>query len=127
MFKPQAQPEPELFIASAELVRPATTPFYAKLNQTLDSFNFAQQARDLCASAYSNNGRGRPGVDPAVYFKMLMVGFFEDIASERIGLRLRRRGFDDDVQFVLAESPAGGGAFGHGDAERLGFEGDVAP
>lgn len=83
MFKPQAQPEPELFIASAELVRPATTPFYAKLNQTLDSFNFAQKARDLCAPAYSNNGRGRPGVDPVVYFKMLMVGFFEDIASER--------------------------------------------
>lgn len=83
MFKPQAQPEPELFIASAELVRPATTPFYAKLNQTLDSFNFAQKARELCVPVYSNNGRGRPGVDPVVYFKMLMVGFFEDIASER--------------------------------------------
>jgi transposase len=83
MFKPQAQPDPELFIASAELVRPATTPFYAKLNETLDSFSFGQKARDLCAPAYSNNGRGRPGVDPVVYFKMLMVGFFEDIASER--------------------------------------------
>jgi transposase len=83
MFKPQAQPQPELFIASVELVRPATTPFYAKLNQTLDSFSFAQKARDLCAPVYSNNGRGRPGVDPVVYFKMLMVGFFEDIASER--------------------------------------------
>jgi transposase len=64
-------------------VRSATTPFYAKLDQTLDSFDFAAQARALCAPAYSESGRGRPGIDPVVYFKMLMVGFFEDIASER--------------------------------------------
>ena len=73
----------ELFIASSELVRPATSPFYAKLDETLESFGFAAQARSLCAPAYSSNGLGRPGIDPVVYFKMLMVGFFEDIASER--------------------------------------------
>jgi transposase len=77
------QPPSELFIAFSELVRPATTPFYAKLDQTLQSFDFATQARSLCAPAYSATGRGRPGIDPVVYFKMLMVGFFEDIASER--------------------------------------------
>jgi len=83
MFKPQSQPESELFIASAQLVRPAASPFYAKLDQTLASFGFADKARELCAPVYSKSGRGRPGVDPVVYFKMLMVGFFEDIASER--------------------------------------------
>jgi transposase len=83
VFKPHSLAPPELFIACSELVRPATTPFYAKLNQTLDSFDFATQARSLCAPAYSATGRGRPGIDPVVYFKMLMVGFFEDIASER--------------------------------------------
>ena len=83
MFKPQFLSPPELFIASAQLVRPATSPFYAKLDQTLESFGFAAQARLLCAPAYSKTGRGRPGVDPVVYFKMLMVGFFEDIPSER--------------------------------------------
>ena len=83
MFKPHSLASPELFIAFSELVRPATTPFYAKLDQTLDSFDFATQARSLCAPAYSETGRGRPGVDPVVYFKMLMVGFFEDLASER--------------------------------------------
>jgi len=61
MFKPQPHPLPELFIPSAQLVRPATTPFYAKLDQTLDSFGFAEKARNLCAPAYSDNGRGRPG------------------------------------------------------------------
>jgi len=83
VFKPHSLPPPELFIACASLVRPATTPFYAKLDQTLNSFDFADQARSLCAPAYSETGRGRPGIDPVVYFKMLMVGFFEDIASER--------------------------------------------
>ncbi len=83
MFKPHSLSPPELFIASSELVRPATSPFYAKLEQTLESFGFASQARLLCAPAYSATGRGRPGIDPVVYFKMLMVGFFEDIASER--------------------------------------------
>jgi len=83
VFKPQSLAPRELFIASSELVRPATTPFYAKLDQTLNSFGFAAQARSLCAPAYWETGRGRPGIDPVVYFKMLMVGFFEDIASER--------------------------------------------
>jgi transposase len=83
MFKPQTLPQPELFVAANKLARPATSLFYSKLDQTLDSFGFAAQARKLCAPAYADNGRGRPGIDPAVYFKMLMVGFFENLASER--------------------------------------------
>jgi transposase len=83
MFKPQTLPQPELFVPACQLVRPATASFYAKLEQTLQSFAFAAQVRELCSAAYSGNGRGRPGVDPVVYFKMLMVGFFENIPSER--------------------------------------------
>ena len=83
MFKPKALPQPEFFVPSAQLVRPATSSFYTKLDQTLASFQFSEQARQLCAPAYSDNNLGRPGVDPAVYFKMLMIGFFENIASER--------------------------------------------
>jgi len=83
VFKPKSLPPPELFVPAARLVQPATTSFYSKLEQTLDSFSYAARVRELCAPAYSDNGRGRPGVDPAVYFKMLMIGFFENIASER--------------------------------------------
>ena len=83
MFKPQTLPQPELFVASCQLVQPATASFYGKVDQTLQSFGFAAQVRQLCAPAYATNGRGRPGVDPVVYCKMLMVGFFENIASER--------------------------------------------
>ncbi len=41
------------------------------------------RVRELCAPAYDKSGVGRPGIDPAVYLKMLMVGFFEDLPSER--------------------------------------------
>jgi len=83
MFKPQALPQPELFVPSCKLVQPATASFYARLEQTLQSFSFAPEVRRLCAASYCGNGRGRPGVDPVVYFKMLMVGFFENLPSER--------------------------------------------
>jgi transposase len=83
VFKPKALPQPELFVPSVRLVQPATSSFYTKLEQTLESFGFSAQVRWLCAEAYSTSGRGRPGIDPAVYFKMLMIGFFENIASER--------------------------------------------
>jgi len=83
VLKPKSLPQPELFVPAARLVQPATTSFYSKLEQTLNSFQFGEQVRNLCAPAYSDSRRGRPPVDPAVYFKMLMVGFFENIASER--------------------------------------------
>ena len=83
MFKTKSLPQPELFVPSVRLVQPATSSFYTKLEETLASFQFGEQARHICAPAYSDSRRGRPPVDPAVYFKMLMVGFFENIASER--------------------------------------------
>lgn len=83
VFKPKSLPQRELFVPSARLVQPATSSFYTKLDQTLASFQFSEQARQICAPAYSDSNLGRPGVDPAVYFKMLMIGFFENLASER--------------------------------------------
>lgn len=83
MFKPQRLPQPELFVPACRLVQPASSTFYSKLEQTLQSFSFASEVWRLCAASYSDNGRGRPGIDPVVYFKMLMVGFFENLSSER--------------------------------------------
>ena len=83
MFKAHTPPPPELFVPACRLVRHATSPFYTKLEQTLQAMRFAEEVRELCAGAYSANGLGRPGIDPVVYFKMLMVGFFENLASER--------------------------------------------
>src|SRR5258705_13730128 len=78
--KKAAQPE---FWIAADQVTSAQTGFYAKLEETLESFGFAAKVRALCMAAYDKSGVGRPGIDPVVYLKMIMVGFFEDLPSER--------------------------------------------
>ena len=73
----------EFWIAADQVVTSTKGGFYAKLEETLESFGFAAKVRGLCLPAYDKSGVGRPGIDPAVYLKMLMVGFFEDLPSER--------------------------------------------
>ena len=73
----------EFWIAADQVVTTAKSGFYAKLDETLESFGFAVKVRELCTPAYDKSGVGRPGIDPAVYLKMMMVGFFEDLPSER--------------------------------------------
>src|SRR6266566_3424617 len=84
MFSEKKKAEqPEFWIAADQVVSPAQSGFYAKLEETLESFGFAAKVRALCAPAYDKSGVGRPGIDPVVYLKMIMVGFFEDLPSER--------------------------------------------
>lgn len=75
--------QPEFWIAADQVVVPAQRGFYEKLEETLESFGFAAKVRTLCQPAYDQSGVGRPGIDPVVYLKMIMVGFFEDLPSER--------------------------------------------
>ena len=79
----QKAAQPEFWIAADQVVRSGQTGFYAKLEETLESFGFATKVRALCAPAYDQSGVGRPGIDPVVYLKMIRVGFFEDLPSER--------------------------------------------
>jgi transposase len=79
----QKAAQSEFWIAADQVVPSAKRGFYAKLEETLESFGFATKVRGLCAPAYDQSGVGRPGIDPVVYLKMLMVGFFEDLPSER--------------------------------------------
>jgi transposase len=54
------------------------------VNRTLEEMEFSRQVWAICEPAYADASRGgRPGIDPVVYLKMLMVGFFEDLPSER--------------------------------------------
>ena len=61
---------------------PAATPdgFYRRVNQTLEKRGFAAAVWKICTPAYAERSKGgRPGIDPVVYLKMLMVGFFENL------------------------------------------------
>jgi len=81
--KKERMAQPEFWVATEQLPKSAKSSFYAKLDETLESFGFAEKVRQLCAPAYKQTGTGRPGIDPVVYLKMIMIGFFEDLPSER--------------------------------------------
>ena len=75
----------EQFWIEKKALPPATASrFYERVNETLQAMGFAEAVWAICAPAYARAERGgRPGIDPVVYLKMLMVGFFEDLPSER--------------------------------------------
>ena len=74
----------DFWIERARVSKPKSQGFYSKLNEHLAEMDFARQVWALCAPAYCEESRGgRPGIDPVVYLKMLMVGFFENLRSER--------------------------------------------
>jgi transposase len=71
----------ELFVASAELRKGPGHPFYSKLNEVFAEAGFDPFAEALCAPHYREGGR--PGIPPGVYFRMVFVGYFEGIDSQR--------------------------------------------
>ena len=72
----------ELFLASSEVVATPAHAFYERLNQFLDEHRFDQNVEHLCRRYYK--GRlGRPSITPGVYFRALLLGYFEGIDSER--------------------------------------------
>ena len=81
--KKEKATQPEFWVATQQLPKSPKSTFYSKLDETLESFGFAAKVRQICAPAYKQTGTGRPGIDPVVYLKMIMVGFFEDLPSER--------------------------------------------
>ena len=81
--KKQKATQPEFWVATQQLPKSPKATFYSKLDETLESFGFAEKVRQLCGPAYKQTKVGRPGIDPVVYLKMIMVGFFEDLPSER--------------------------------------------
>ena len=72
----------ELFISAADLPKSRGHVFYVKLNQLLAEAGFDAWVENLCEPFYAQ-GQGRPGVPPGVYFRMLLVGYFEGIQPQR--------------------------------------------
>jgi transposase len=72
----------ELWIATCTLARPASHPFYERLNQLLAEHDFDRFVEGLCHRFYAAV-MGRPGLAPGIYFRLLLVGYFEGIDSER--------------------------------------------
>jgi len=77
---PEEKQEP-IWIEAARLATPVGHPFYERLNRLLSKRGFDAFAESACASFYAKVGR--PGLAPGVYFRALLVGYFEGIDSER--------------------------------------------
>ena len=73
---------PGLWIATNELPPTGGHPFYQRLNQVLDAHAFDEFVEAQCASFYAVT-RGRPSLTPGTYFRLLLIGYFEGIDSER--------------------------------------------
>ncbi len=83
MGKREDQQQP-LWVGASELPRSAGHRFYEKLNELLREADFDRKVEELCRPFYEADGTaGRRSIPPGVYFRMLFVGYFEGIESER--------------------------------------------
>jgi transposase len=97
----------DLWVSTSALARSPGHPFYERVNALLSSSSFDAFVEACCARFYAEK-LGRPGLAPGVYVRMLLVGYFEGLDSERgIAWRcadsLALRSF---LGLTLSESPA---------------------
>src|SRR3954465_10134636 len=83
----QRDRQAELLVAWSEMPRSPGHVFYDRLQAELVTAGFDGFVEGLCAAHYAPR-RGRPSLPPGRYFRMLLVGYFEGIDSER-GLEWR--------------------------------------
>jgi transposase len=82
MGKREAEQQQSLFVTHDKLPRSPGHVFYRKLNRLLAEGGFDRWIEGVCEPYYAD-GRGRPSVPPGLYFRMLLVGYFEGINSQR--------------------------------------------
>ena len=71
-----------MWVVSADLPQSAGYPFYERLNRVLDDAGFDAFVGAQCATFYAD-GVGRPSLAPGRYFRLLLLGYFEGLDSER--------------------------------------------
>jgi transposase len=79
--KRKDQQQGELWVAAPDLPKSPGHVFYEKLNGLLAEAGFDPWVEELCRPYYAKDGR--PSIPPGVYFRMLLVGYFEGIGTQR--------------------------------------------
>ena len=72
----------EMWVATTSLPKSVGHVFYRKLNRLLTEADFDRTAERMCEPYYHSH-LGRPSIPPGVYFRMLLVGYYEGISSQR--------------------------------------------
>src|SRR5213594_3857100 len=78
----QQRRQEKLWIAHTDLPRTVGHPFYEQLNRLLEERGFDEYVEKQCACFYAEK-MGRPSLAPGRYFRLLLIGYFEGIDSER--------------------------------------------
>ncbi len=73
----------DLWIAASDVVETPANAFYDLLNQILNEHKFDAKVERLCRKFYKKSPYGRPSMAPGVYFRCLLIGYFEGLDSER--------------------------------------------
>src|SRR6266545_4923992 len=71
-----------LWVVTADLPKSPGHPFYSRLNALLDAHDFDRFVETKCRRFYAKR-MGRPSLTPGRYFRLLLLGYFEGIDSER--------------------------------------------
>jgi transposase len=71
-----------MWVATQDLPRSAAHPFYRRLNRVLEEAQFDPFVEGACATFYAPV-MGRPSLAPGRYFRVLLLGYFEGLDSER--------------------------------------------
>ena len=74
--------QPTIWVPTTELPTAASHPFYRRLNHLLAEHGFDDFVEGQCAAFYADT-MGRPSLAPGVYFRLLLIGYFEGLDSER--------------------------------------------
>jgi len=82
MGRRKRERQQEMWVATASLPDVPRHVFYEALNRLLDEHDFDRFVEDLCERYYASNV-GRDSIPPGLYFRMLFVGYFEEIESQR--------------------------------------------
>ena len=72
----------DFWVSAEDLPKSPGHPFYQKLNGLLAEVGFDDWVESRCQQYYADNV-GRPGIPPGTYFRMLLIGYFEGITSQR--------------------------------------------
>jgi transposase len=71
-----------IWIPTTDLPVSPGHPFYVRLNTILDEAGFDRFAEEQCQAFYAPV-MGRPSLPPGRYFRLLLLGYFEGLDSER--------------------------------------------
>jgi transposase len=82
MGKRHRDRQPAMWVETTDLPTAASHPFYQRLNRLLREHGCDDFAETQCATFYADT-MGRPGLPPSIYFRLLLIGYFEGIDSER--------------------------------------------